>query len=474
MADYPPPTQILPDFNPAVFRTNDIPLTIAEAENYFLSFPTAQGTQNFGTINVAGTLNVTGTLDLPSITADTASFDITNTGDMVLGVPTTKAIQFQVATLPKMTFTDTTSTFETGALGDILLSVDGFEKLTINATTTELKENAVIISGAGTINTTNPTTKATVFGFETTIPTGTGEHNTAFGYRAGKGFSTLTTTGGNTAFGALAMSAANIEGATNNTAIGHNSLLVLTTGDSNTAVGVNSANTLTTGSENTCIGFGAKTSSATNNLATAVGKDATATTNGTAIGSGTVANGSQAVAIGRSASCSGSNSVSLGNSTSCSASNSVSIGTNVSTTTANTITLGTTNETIRYNRVSPLYTTYSPSTSAHIGYTTTATITYPTTTTNVIASLTSVPAGLWLIQVMLNMNDGPAIINVRNGGTEVGFIPATTRTTDWYSGSVITTISTGTATLDILPLAAGVTGTDASGAGQSVRFTRLA
>ena len=66
MADYPPPTQILPEFNPAVFRTNDIPLTIAEGENYFTTFPTAQGTTNNSTINVttvnvAGTINVTNT-----------------------------------------------------------------------------------------------------------------------------------------------------------------------------------------------------------------------------------------------------------------------------------------------------------------------------------------------------------------------------------------------------------------------------
>jgi hypothetical protein len=59
MADYPPPTQALPDFNPAVFRTNDTPLTITEAENYFLSFPIAQGTENLADVNVAGKLTST-------------------------------------------------------------------------------------------------------------------------------------------------------------------------------------------------------------------------------------------------------------------------------------------------------------------------------------------------------------------------------------------------------------------------------
>lgn len=327
MADYPPPAQTLPAFNPAEFRTNSTPLTIAEGEKYFLTFPNAQGTENLASANVSGDLTIT-----------------------------------------------------------------------------------------------NPSTFGTVYGYGATKPTsGTSIHNTAFGYQAGIGLVNTTAGGGNSAFGALTF--ADINGAAeNNTAVGHNALRRVTTGDGNTQVGMTTnalALNLTTGNNNTLIGYNASVSGTGISTSTAIGYLAQATA-------------------------------------------------------SNQIVLGTTSETVRYNKVSPLYTTYSPSTSADIGYTTTATITYPTTTTNVIASLASVPAGLWLIQVMLNMNAGPAIINVRNGGTVVGFVPSVTRTTDWYSGSVITTISTGTATLDILPLAAGVTGTNASGTGQSVRFTRLA
>ena len=203
MADYPPPTQTLPNFNSAVFRANDIPLTIAEAENYFVSFPTAQGAVNLSSVNVSGTINVT-----------------------------------------------------------------------------------------------NSSAKATVYGFETTVPSGTGEHNTAFGYQAGKAFNTLTTTGGNTAFGALAMAGATLLGATNNTAIGHNSLLALSSGDDNTAVGVNSlhllttgihnigigrnaGDTITTGGNNTCIGYNADVDSLSSTFRTAIGSGASGTANST-------------------------------------------------------------------------------------------------------------------------------------------------------------------------------------------------
>ena len=64
MADYPQPTEILPDFNPSVFRTNDVSLTIAEGEKYFLTYPTAQGAESIptlttGTLNVSGSVNIT-------------------------------------------------------------------------------------------------------------------------------------------------------------------------------------------------------------------------------------------------------------------------------------------------------------------------------------------------------------------------------------------------------------------------------
>ena len=58
MSSYPPPIEVLPIFNPAVFVVKDTPLTIAEGEKYFLKYPQAQGTQNFTDINVGGTATI--------------------------------------------------------------------------------------------------------------------------------------------------------------------------------------------------------------------------------------------------------------------------------------------------------------------------------------------------------------------------------------------------------------------------------
>ncbi len=52
MANYPPPTEDLPIFDPTVFDRNDIPLTIAEGLNYFLAFPIAQGPEEIGDLTV--------------------------------------------------------------------------------------------------------------------------------------------------------------------------------------------------------------------------------------------------------------------------------------------------------------------------------------------------------------------------------------------------------------------------------------
>ena len=120
MASYPPPKENLTEFNPVVFDTNNVPLTIAEGEKYFLKFPLAQGAETFSTTTTA-TANIT-----------------------------------------------------TGVI-------------------------------TGTLNTTNSTNFATVFGYQTSIPTVNSVHNTAYGYQAAKTLSATTGTGGNTAFGAIAM-----------------------------------------------------------------------------------------------------------------------------------------------------------------------------------------------------------------------------------------------------------------------------
>jgi len=54
MATYQPPTENLPIFDDSVFQHQNETLTIAYANNHYLQYPTAQGTENLLDINVAG------------------------------------------------------------------------------------------------------------------------------------------------------------------------------------------------------------------------------------------------------------------------------------------------------------------------------------------------------------------------------------------------------------------------------------
>lgn len=426
MAFYQPPIPLNQGkFNPAGYEDPTGSLTIEEANTLFLRFPTAQGTENFGDVNVVGTLTA-GTFSPINITADTASLDITNTGDIVLAVPTTKAIQFQVASFPKMTLTETTNSFEVLAGGDILFSVSGYEKLAIDETITDFKDNDVIISGTGKLSTTNPDTYGTTYGYETSQATsGNSIHNTAFGYQTGKGLINTTGNGGNTAFGAIALTS--ITGAsTNNTAIGHNALWGITTGDGNTQVGMTTtalAGNLTTANNNTLIGHNASVSGTGITTSTAIGYNAQATA-------------------------------------------------------SNEIVLGTTSETVRYNIVSPLYTTVPTYTSANIGFVHSATITYPGATTNNIISY-GVSVGSWLccISLCFNAGTGCDTLTLKDGATILGFVPKTKPagiTNDLYVGTIPLVITSTTKTITLVPLSAPSVGTNGGFAGQFVRFIRIA
>lgn len=188
---------------------------------------------------------------------------------------------------------------------------------------TETLSDAII---TGKLSTTNPNTKSLVYGYQTTETAGTGEHNTAFGFQAGKGYGTLTTsTGGNSAFGALTMPSITTS-ASNNTAIGHNALYNLSSGTANTVVGtqIQSNQQTTIGASNTLIGFNAY---GIDNIGS-VGN-----TNGaTAVGAG-VSVSDNCVAVGRSASAKVGNSVALGNLAEAKKNNSIAIG-SLSTTSA--------------------------------------------------------------------------------------------------------------------------------------------
>jgi hypothetical protein len=59
MADYNPPIENLPIFDPSVFNTGDQYITQNDADKRYLRYPNAQGTENFGQINVNGTATFT-------------------------------------------------------------------------------------------------------------------------------------------------------------------------------------------------------------------------------------------------------------------------------------------------------------------------------------------------------------------------------------------------------------------------------
>ena len=56
MSAYPPPKENLPIYNPTDFEFENIPLTIADAKDYYLEFPTAQGKETLQETIINGSL----------------------------------------------------------------------------------------------------------------------------------------------------------------------------------------------------------------------------------------------------------------------------------------------------------------------------------------------------------------------------------------------------------------------------------
>lgn len=273
--------------------------------------------------------------------------------------------------------------------GDINSTTMGVDTLTINSSGT--------LNVAGVLNIDNPSSKATIYGYGTTLPTGTGQHNSAFGYQAAPGFNALGTNGGNSAFGALSLFSI-ADGALNNTAIGHNALYGLTIGERNTCIGTatQSAPLITDEDDNTLIGYNAKSE---------VGVSGS-----TAIGSGSYVNAN------------------------------------------NQVVLGTTATTIRYNIVSPLYTTFPTTTNANIGYVLPGTLT-ATFTAGASWFSQSVPTGVWSILVVANatISSGSfSTLEITIAGQSPAAVvhkvfPTTTSATNgyyYYSGIWVNKVST--------------------------------
>ena len=74
MAQYLPPSENVPIFDTLNFQQGNIPLTYNTASQYFLTYPTAQGTENLQAINVAGTSTFNNTLTITNgVTSNTLS-----------------------------------------------------------------------------------------------------------------------------------------------------------------------------------------------------------------------------------------------------------------------------------------------------------------------------------------------------------------------------------------------------------------
>jgi len=79
MANYEPPTENLPIFDPTVFATEDVGLTKSEGDKRYLRFPNAQGEENLQAINVNGiaTFNADSNFNQPITMTSATSADRT-------------------------------------------------------------------------------------------------------------------------------------------------------------------------------------------------------------------------------------------------------------------------------------------------------------------------------------------------------------------------------------------------------------
>lgn len=219
------------------------------------------------------------------------------------------------------------------------------------ATATTDAQNVAI--GDQALNSLNGSTGACVaIGYQSVNSLASNAPVTAVGYQSALNI----INSGNTALGyqALRGGTAGATNITNSTAIGHQALVAITSGNANVAVGYSAALNMTGGGSNVVIGAtagGGVTSGSANVI---IGQNANTTADGsnmtlvgqaasgggnqnTAVGAGATAAGAAGTALGRNASAAGTGSVAIG----CDSS-----GTGASTSTNNEIKLGTANQTV--------------------------------------------------------------------------------------------------------------------------------
>ena len=281
--------------------------------------------------------------------------------------------------------------------------------------------------------------------------------NTAFGFQA---LAALTLGDSNTAIGDLAFPIMTGTSALtkNNTAVGHQAGRYLLDGTDNTFVGFNAgAGTSShSGSNfNTCVGSGAGSGFTTGDNNTLVGAAIdviSSGSNNTGLGYNLIIGTS-----GTYRTCIGSGSVGTIN---------------------NCVTLGRVGtDSVKLNKITPMYTTPSL-VSGDIGFIESRTITYPGTTTNIIASNISAN-GTWVVYVFLSftlLTTSPKLIVQDATPTTLGVVSLkNTSGTDRYIGSFPYTITAAANVVSIrLSLAPTSGGLDGADANQYVRFVRIA
>jgi hypothetical protein len=312
-----------------------------------------------------------------------------------------------------------------------------------------------------------------------TSKTPTGEENVCIGYHSGRlfnnttpkrnvgvGYATLggglgttndTTSEGNTCVGWN--SGKNITNNGFNVGIGSGSLGgngSATGGGNNVCVGEN-AGGLVSGSENVMVGQGSGLNVAAGSSNTIVGR-----------------NSGIGITTGTKNTCLGSDSNITGNPSNCCV-----IGNLATSSTSSSITLGRVgSDSVRLNKITPMYVTPSLA-SGDIGFIqSVATITYPGTTTNIIASNISAN-GTWVVYVFLNftgLTNSPQLIVEDATPTTLGIVATRiTGGTDRYSGSFPYTITAAANVVRIRFSVAPTTGgTNGGDANQYVRFVRIA
>lgn len=162
--------------------------------------------------------------------------------------------------------------------------------------------NMQIAAGAGILRNTSLGSEAMI------SVTTSATDNVAIGYNSLGSMITGTT---NTAVGSDSIR--NLTTGSNNTGIGSLSLQSITTGTSNTAVGNASGDNVTTGNQNVMIGTATTTTLGTTSGATVIGNGATGATNAVSMGNNTTASGDGSIAIGNSATASAANAIAIGN-----------------------------------------------------------------------------------------------------------------------------------------------------------------